>query len=76
MFVIVDVSPQSVGIPTIAYCVENEIREDGTQKEQKTFAHMPSSIEAFEAGPVARQSPLVTVRCQCTCRISVDTFLA
>ena len=33
VFVIVDVRPDMVGIPTSAYAAEQEIRDDGTQKE-------------------------------------------
>lgn len=61
-FVIVDVSPDNVGIPTSAYRLENEIRDDGTQKEEKTFVHVPSSIEAFEAEEIGVEHLLRDVK--------------
>ena len=62
VFVIVDVAPTSVGIPTSAYRAENEIRDDGTQKEEKTFVHVPSSIEAFEAEEIGVEHLLRDVK--------------
>lgn len=62
MFVIVDVAPTSVGIPTSAYRAENGIRDDGTQKEEKTFVHVPSSIEAFEAEEIGVEHLLRDVK--------------
>ncbi|ACO60817.1 predicted protein [Micromonas commoda] len=61
-FVIVDVRPDNVGIPTSAYRLENEIRDDGTQKEEKTFVHVPSSIEAFEAEEIGVEHLLRDVK--------------
>ena len=57
-----DVAPTSVGIPTSAYRAENEIRDDGTQKEEKTFVHVPSSIEAFEAEEIGVEHLLRDVK--------------
>ncbi|PFH46629.1 hypothetical protein AMATHDRAFT_154284 [Amanita thiersii Skay4041] len=48
VMVIVDVRPQSVGIPTDAYFAVEEIKDDGTET-RKTFLHVPSAIEAEEA---------------------------
>ena len=62
VFVIVDVRPDNVGIPTLAYMAENEIRDDGTQKEEKTFVHLPSSIEAFEAEEIGVEHLLRDVK--------------
>ena len=39
-FCIIDTRPDRVGIPVSAYLCENEIRDDGTQKEEKTFVHI------------------------------------
>ena len=61
-FVIVDVRPDNVGIPTSAYRLENEIRDDGTRKEEKTFVHVPSSIEAFEAEEIGVEHLLRDVK--------------
>merc|ERR1712216_600509 len=52
----------NVGIPTSAYRLENEIRDDGTQKEEKTFVHVPSSIEAFEAEEIGVEHLLRDVK--------------
>jgi 26S proteasome regulatory subunit N8 len=48
VMVIVDVRPQTVGIPTDAYFGLEEIKDDGTEV-RKTFLHVPSAIEAEEA---------------------------
>ncbi|KAG4302347.1 hypothetical protein PCK1_001619 [Pneumocystis canis] len=47
LLVIINVKPQTLGIPTDAYFVIEEIKEDGTMTS-KTFVHVPSSIEAEE----------------------------
>ncbi|KAL1761334.1 maintenance of mitochondrial structure and function-domain-containing protein [Schizophyllum commune] len=48
VMVIVDVRPNTVGIPTDAYFAVEEIKDDGTET-RKTFFHVPSAIEAEEA---------------------------
>ncbi|THH12939.1 hypothetical protein EW146_g7232 [Bondarzewia mesenterica] len=48
IMVIVDVRPQTVGIPTDAYFAVEEIKDDGTETRH-TFLHVPSTIEAEEA---------------------------
>ncbi|KIY46943.1 Mov34-domain-containing protein [Fistulina hepatica ATCC 64428] len=48
VMVIVDVRPNTVGIPTDAYFAVEEIKDDGTET-RKTFLHVPSVIEAEEA---------------------------
>ncbi|KAF8552892.1 Mov34-domain-containing protein [Imleria badia] len=48
VMVIVDVRPDTVGIPTDAYYAVEEIKDDGTET-RKTFLHVPSAIEAEEA---------------------------
>ncbi|KAH6902749.1 maintenance of mitochondrial structure and function-domain-containing protein [Coprinopsis sp. MPI-PUGE-AT-0042] len=48
VMVIVDVRPETVGIPTDAYFGVEEIKDDGTET-RKTFLHVPSAIEAEEA---------------------------
>lgn len=47
LLVIINVKPQTLGIPTDAYFVVEEIRDDGTTTS-KTFVHVSSSIEAEE----------------------------
>ncbi|TFK19162.1 Mov34-domain-containing protein [Coprinopsis marcescibilis] len=48
VMVIVDVRPNTVGIPTDAYFGVEEIKDDGTET-RKTFLHVSSAIEAEEA---------------------------
>ncbi|KAJ3978006.1 maintenance of mitochondrial structure and function-domain-containing protein [Lentinula raphanica] len=48
IMVIVDVRPETVGIPTDAYFAVEEIKDDGTET-RKTFLHCPSAIEAEES---------------------------
>jgi len=48
VMVIVDVRPETVGIPTDAYFAVEEIKDDGTET-RKTFLHVPTAIEAEEA---------------------------
>merc|ERR1712216_806579 len=62
VFCIIDVRPDRVGIPVSAYLCENEIRDDGTQKEEKTFVHVPSAIEAFEAEEIGVEHLLRDVK--------------
>ena len=61
-FCIIDTRPDRVGIPVSAYLCENEIRDDGTQKEEKTFVHVPSAIEAFEAEEIGVEHLLRDVK--------------
>ena len=49
VLVIVDVRAENANIPTSAFAATIEVKEDGTEKQQKTFVHVSSSIEAFEA---------------------------
>lgn len=51
VMVIVDPRQQDVGIPTDAYVAVDEIKDDGTAA-QKTFMHVPTSIEAEESEEV------------------------
>ena len=50
MFVIIEVAPKELGIPTKAYTTIEEVKEDGTTDMQ--FQHMVSQIDAFEAEEV------------------------
>ena len=49
--VIVDPRQQDVGIPTDAFVAVDEIKDDGTAA-QKTFMHVPTTIEAEESEEV------------------------
>ncbi|GAA6030563.1 hypothetical protein JCM8097_006210 [Rhodosporidiobolus ruineniae] len=65
VMVIVDVRPDSErgagGIPTDAYFAVEEIKDDGTST-QKTFMHVPSSIEAEEAEEIGVEHLLRDVK--------------
>ncbi|KAI5474335.1 hypothetical protein MNV49_003527 [Pseudohyphozyma bogoriensis] len=65
VMVIVDVRPDSErdggGIPTDAYFAVEEIKDDGTAT-QKTFMHVPSSIEAEEAEEIGVEHLLRDVK--------------
>ncbi|WFD41460.1 proteasome regulatory particle subunit [Malassezia psittaci] len=49
--VIIDPNRQDVGLPTDAYLAVEEIKDDGTAT-QKTFMHVPTTVEAEEAEEV------------------------
>ncbi|WFD04378.1 proteasome regulatory particle subunit [Malassezia obtusa] len=51
VMVIIDPKRQDVGLPTDAYVAVEEIKDDGTAT-QKTFMHVPTTIEAEEAEEV------------------------
>ncbi len=51
MFVIIDVRPDIVGIPTTAYQAIEEVERDG-RAIQKVFQHISCTIEAEEAEEV------------------------
>ncbi|GAA5919216.1 hypothetical protein JCM6882_002780 [Rhodosporidiobolus microsporus] len=65
VMVIVDVRPDTErgggGIPTDAYFAVEEIKDDGTST-QKTFLHVPSSIEAEEAEEIGVEHLLRDVK--------------
>jgi 26S proteasome regulatory subunit N8 len=51
VFVIIDVRPGVVGIPTTAYIAVEEVEVEG-KEIQRVFKHLPCSIEAEEAEEV------------------------
>lgn len=61
LLLIIDVQPKPVGIPTDAYIAVEDIKEDGTSTE-RTFVHIPSSIEAEEAEEIGVEHLLRDVR--------------
>lgn len=61
VMVIVDPRHRDTGIPTDAYIAVEEIKDDGTAAE-KTFTHVPSSIEAEEAEEIGVEHLLRDVR--------------
>ncbi|EIM89623.1 Mov34-domain-containing protein [Stereum hirsutum FP-91666 SS1] len=77
VMVIVDVRPQTVGIPTDAYFAVEEIKDDGTET-RKTFLHAPSAIEAEEAEEIGVEHLLRDIKDSTTTTLStrVSTQLA
>ncbi|GAQ81772.1 26S proteasome subunit RPN8 [Klebsormidium nitens] len=62
LLVIIDVQPKELGIPTQAYCAIEDVKEDGTQKNQKTFVHVQSEIGAYEAEEIGVEHLLRDVK--------------
>ena len=62
VLVIVDVRAENENIPTSAFAATIEVKEDGTEKQQKTFVHVPNSIEAFEAEEIGVEHLLRDVK--------------
>ncbi|CDR38984.1 CYFA0S02e10022g1_1 [Cyberlindnera fabianii] len=67
---IVDVKQTGVGIPTDAYIAIEEVKEDGTSTE-KTFNHIPSTIEAEEAEEIGVEHLLRDIRDQAAGSLSL-----
>jgi len=61
VYVIIDVKPKDVGIPTEAYYCIEEVADDGTQP-RKTFQQVPSEIGALEAEEVGVEHLLRDVK--------------
>ena len=72
MFVIVDVRPNVLGLPTAAYEVAEEVQGEG-KEIQRVFKHLPSSIDAEEAEGV---SACACVRCSNTLSFVTSLFLS
>lgn len=70
LLVIVDVQPRSVGIPTEAYFAVDDIKHDGS-KAERTFVHIPSSIEAEEAEEIGVEHLLRDIRDQAAGNLSL-----
>ncbi|SCV02545.1 LAME_0H02608g1_1 [Lachancea meyersii CBS 8951] len=70
LLLIVDVQQQGVGLPTTAYTAVEQVKDDGTSTE-KTFLHLPSSIEAEEAEEIGVEHLLRDVRDQAAGGLSV-----
>ncbi|KAG9045665.1 proteasome regulatory particle subunit [Tulasnella sp. UAMH 9824] len=69
VMVIVDVREDTVGIPTDAYFAVEEIKDDGTET-QKTFLHVPSTIEAEEAEEIGVEHLLRDIKHSTTTTLS------
>ncbi|CAR22797.1 proteasome regulatory particle lid subunit RPN8 [Lachancea thermotolerans CBS 6340] len=70
LLLIVDVKQESVGLPTTAYMAVEQVKDDGTSTE-KTFLHLPSSIEAEEAEEIGVEHLLRDVRDQAAGGLSI-----
>ncbi|SCU82534.1 LADA_0C06084g1_1 [Lachancea dasiensis] len=70
LLLIVDVQQQGVGLPTTAYMAVEQVKDDGTSTE-KTFLHLPSSIEAEEAEEIGVEHLLRDVRDQAAGGLSI-----
>lgn len=70
LLLIVDVKQESVGLPTTAYMAVEQVKDDGTSTE-KTFVHLPSSIEAEEAEEIGVEHLLRDVRDQAAGGLSI-----
>ncbi|KAI0683339.1 maintenance of mitochondrial structure and function-domain-containing protein [Cytidiella melzeri] len=69
VMVIVDVRPQTVGIPTDAYFAVEEIKDDGTET-RKIFLHVPTAIEAEEAEEIGVEHLLRDIKDSTTTTLS------
>ncbi|KAG5042382.1 hypothetical protein JHK87_006297 [Glycine soja] len=54
VLVIINVEPKELGIPTKAYYVVEEVKENATQKSQKVFVHVPFEIAAHEVEEIVQ----------------------
>lgn len=70
LLLIVDVQPREVGIPTDAYVAIDDIKNDGSSAE-RTFIHIPSSIEAEEAEEIGVEHLLRDIRDQAAGTLSL-----
>ncbi|KAJ6626521.1 maintenance of mitochondrial structure and function-domain-containing protein, partial [Mycena sp. CBHHK59/15] len=61
LMVIVDIRPQTVGIPTDTYFAVDEIKDDGTET-LKTFVHVSSAIEGEEAEEIGVEHLLCDIK--------------
>lgn len=70
LLLIVDVKQEGVGLPTNAYMSVEQVKEDGTSTE-KTFLHLPCTIEAEEAEEIGVEHLLRDVRDQAAGGLSI-----
>lgn len=70
LLLIVDVKQQGVGLPTDAYMAVEQVKDDGTSTE-KTFLHLPCSIEAEEAEEIGVEHLLRDIRDQAAGGLSI-----
>lgn len=70
LLLIVDVKQEGVGLPTDAYMSIEQVKDDGTSTE-KTFLHLPCSIEAEEAEEIGVEHLLRDVKDQAAGDLSI-----
>ncbi|GAV55198.1 hypothetical protein ZYGR_0AS05220 [Zygosaccharomyces rouxii] len=70
LLLIVDVKQEGVGLPTDAYFAVEQVKDDGSSTE-KTFVHLPSTIEAEEAEEIGVEHLLRDVRDQAAGGLSI-----
>lgn len=70
LLLIVDVKQEGVGLPTDAYFAVEQVKDDGTSTE-KTFVHLPSTIEAEEAEEIGVEHLLRDTRDQAAGGLSI-----
>lgn len=62
VYVIIDVAPKEVELPTKAYIAVEEVKESGTEAPTVSFHHIPSEIGALEAEEVGVEHLLRDVK--------------
>lgn len=62
VLVIIDVQTQTIGIPTKAYVMVEEVGGKDVMKSQQVFAHVPSEIGAYEAEEIGVEHLLRDVK--------------
>eukprot|EP00923_Selenidium_pygospionis_P057991 GHVN01101722.1.p1 GENE.GHVN01101722.1~~GHVN01101722.1.p1 ORF type:complete len:222 (-),score=27.96 GHVN01101722.1:121-786(-) len=70
VYVIVDVQPKYIGLPTDAYLSFEEPKSDGSFR--RTFVHIPSAIEAYNAEEVGVEHLLRDLRNTSTSTLSTQ----
>ncbi|SMN22104.1 similar to Saccharomyces cerevisiae YOR261C RPN8 Essential, non-ATPase regulatory subunit of the 26S proteasome [Maudiozyma saulgeensis] len=70
LLLIVDVQQTGVGLPTDAYISVDQVKDDGTSTE-RTFLHLPCSVEAEEAEEIGVEHLLRDVRDQAAGGLSI-----
>lgn len=70
LLLIVDVKQNGVGLPTDAYVAVEQVKDDGSSTE-RTFLHLPCSIEAEEAEEIGVEHLLRDIRDQAAGGLSI-----
>ena len=70
VLLVLDVKQEDLGLPINAYVSVEQIKDDGTSTE-KTFIHLPSTVEADEAEEIGVEHLLKDVRDQAAAGLSI-----